>query len=263
MSNVTKAYHKTLPFFEGDEIDIINFRKIYDVFLRCDKKQYSICTDFYNMVFISKVHRVLKNNTYDIDVEIYGGYNGDFDRGVLVFTPSYQESYKNFKYIEVSINKFQDELTHREVLGSVVGLGVKREKIGDILLDEGKAYIICKEEIGRYIVENLTYIGRRKIAIKEAYEIPKIKSSEKEEIRTTVSSLRIDNFVATVTNSSRSVAKELIEKEKVLINHSVVKNFSKELQEEDVVTVRGFGRFYFKKCIGKSKKGKFIVVYHK
>lgn len=245
--------------FENEE-DCLNARKIFDSYLRARDKYYSVCSDFYNPIFLGKVYKYFNQNSDDIKVKLFGGYDG-FERCFITFTPLYIEEVQNFSYIKIHINKFQKELKHRDILGAIVGLGLTREKIGDIIIKEGVAYVVVKTDILDFILENLTYIGSQKVVISQTKNIQDIIKKDLTEKTVTLASLRIDNFVASSTNLSRSKVKELIESEKVFVNYVVVNNFSKELKEGDIITIRGFGRFYFKKCTGQSKKGRLIVKY--
>ncbi len=248
-----------IKIFE-DEEDILNSRKIFDLYLKCRDKYYSVNTSFYNPIFLGKIYSYFKYNNDDIQVNVVGGYD-EAERCVITFTPNYIEEVNPFSYIKIDINKFQNQLKHRDVLGSVIGLGLTREKIGDIIIKDNYCYVIVLSEIKDFILDNLKYIGRQKISLCEVFNIDHIIKKEKVEKTVTLSSLRIDNFIAKVTNLSRSNVKEIIEQEKVFLNFNVLTNFSKEIQENDIVTIRGYGRFYFKKCTGQSKKGKFVVKY--
>ncbi len=245
-----------------DEVDKLNSRKIFDCYINSCEKFYSDYTDIYNSIFLNKVYNYLKNNREGVSVSMVGGYE-EFERGCIVFTPKDMEEALPFSYLYMETNKFQKPLVHKDVLGSLIGLGIKREKIGDILFFENKCYIIILSDIKKIVLDNLTHIGRQKIVIKESDSILEYKVKEKESFSISLASLRLDNFVAGVTNLSRAKVKELIEKELVFINHNQCLNFSKELQKDDIITIRGFGRFYFKGELGVSKKGKIIIRYEK
>ncbi len=251
---------KEIANFFQDEEDILNARKIFDNYLKARDKHYSTHSDFYNPIFISRICSFFELNTDEIKVSINGGYNGA-ERCIVTFTPNYVEDVLPFSYIQIEINKFQKELKHRDILGSIIGLGITREKVGDIILKENYAYVVVLTKISNFIIDNLKYIGRQKVVVSNVSSIDAIIKKELIEKTVTISSLRIDNFVAKVTNLSRSEVKKLIEQEKVFVNFNVLLNFSKVLSSGDVVTIRGFGRFYFNCVTGQSKKGKYIIKY--
>ncbi len=191
-----------------------------------------------------------------------GGLNYN-ERNVLIFTPEYIEEEQPFSIIKITTNKFQKQLTHREVLGSVLGTGIAKEKIGDILFNDDECYIIILKEIEKYLLDNLEYIGNRKITPKKVKTVGYNFYDKKEDISTTVASNRIDVIVASMTNLSRTKVKELIESEKVFLNFVGCTNFSKELEKGDILSIRGHGRFQIIDFTGFSKKGKLILKYNK
>ncbi|MFV0519079.1 MAG: YlmH/Sll1252 family protein [Lachnospirales bacterium] len=245
-----------------DEDDKINSRKIYDTYLKTEEKFYSDYSDIYNNIFLNKVGDFLKGISIDVNISLYGGYNG-FERGCVVFTPVGVEEVNPFSYLTIETNKFQNPLKHKDVLGSLLGLGIKRNKIGDILFFESKCYIVVLKDIEEFVLDNLTQIGRQKIKVVSCQNIEEFNTKELESVRISLSSLRLDNFIAGVTNLSRNKVKELIEKERVFLNHNICLNHSKEISINDIVTIRGYGRFYYKENFGVSKKGKIQIRYEK
>lgn len=140
-------------------------------------------------------------------------------------------------------------------------LGVVREKIGDILVKESGADVIVMPEIVKYLLTNLSELTRlRKADIKEI----QINELEKVEIKTKeyniiVSALRLDNIIAELAKTSRMQAKELINQERVFVNFKNEIKQTKLLNEGDLISIRGKGRFKISEIIGNTQKGRYIL----
>ncbi len=194
-------------------------------------------------------------NIKDINVFYDGGFlNADTLRAII--TP-YEVEKSDFKIIVYNIkyNKKFYEIGHRSILGSLMALGIKREFIGDIVLNENGAYFACGEEISEYIKDNLKFIGKAPVElIKEEKTIENIvKYALKVEF---LSSLRLDVFIAAAYNLSRSEAHEYIVNGLVYINHVLILNPSEAIKLQDEISVRGKGRCKLKEIGGHSKSGR-------
>ena len=151
---------------------------------------------------------------------------------------------------------------HRDVLGALMGLGVKRQKIGDIVLGE-ISYFAVKEEIAEYVMENLLTIGRHPVRLEPMKaEIPE-KEHEFSYRSTTVSSLRLDCLISDIAKLSREKAKMLILAGKVKVNHFEDTNYKKQLSVGDVVSVSKKGRFVLEEVEGTTKKDRIKIIIKK
>ncbi len=152
-------------------------------------------------------------------------------------------------------------LTHRDVLGAVMGLGIERELIGDILPAADTAKIICDVKIADFIVNNLTMIGAVGVKTSPSH-LAEIAAREErtKEIRATVASLRLDSIVAAGFGISRSRAAEDIAADKVKLNWQSAASASKTIKEGDVLSMRGRGRVEVTEVRGPTKKGRTVVV---
>lgn len=151
--------------------------------------------------------------------------------------------------------------SHREYLGSVMQTGLNRNRIGDIIVHEAEAYIVVLKENSKYIVDFLKGITRfSKASIEEIdYTEIKVKEPKFEEITAVISSMRLDNIVSELAKVSRSKAEELLSDEKVFVNAKCETKDSKIIKENDVLAIRGKGKFIINKVVGSNKKGKTIV----
>ena len=155
--------------------------------------------------------------------------------------------------------KFADALTHRDFLGALMNLGIERDQIGDIAVRDNEAYIFATDKMADYICEKLDKVKHTNVKCEITDNIPdgELYRCENEEI--IVSSVRIDCVIAGVFKLSRNEAQNLIESEKVFVNSRAVISVSKELCENDVVSVRGYGKFVFSGEKSRTKKGRIVI----
>ncbi|MBQ7134204.1 MAG: hypothetical protein IJO20_06875 [Ruminococcus sp.] len=159
--------------------------------------------------------------------------------------------------------KKEFKLTHRDFLGSLMALGIKRETLGDILTFEGYSIVFVKADIAQYIMSEVTKIGRVGVSstVQDIGEINFV--PEYEMIDLTISSLRLDVLVSALCNLSRDKSQSLIKADLVSVNHRITDNVSAILKTRDVITIRKYGKFMFTEENGFSKKGKVrITVKH-
>ena len=159
--------------------------------------------------------------------------------------------------------KFAEEISHRDVLGTLMGLGVERAKIGDILVDSGTAHVFCHEDIAPYLLGQLTRIRRTTIKAcqvepMEAHLAPKTELCEG-----IVTSNRLDGIVACLLKVSRSQASQMIRGGKVFLNHKECLQIARECKEQEIISIRSAGRFRFMGCKGETRKGRAKIQYEK
>lgn len=153
---------------------------------------------------------------------------------------------------------------HKDYLGSLMGLALKREALGDIVLPEdqpGTAYVFALEPAAQLICRELFQAGHTELttALLPLEEVPQFPQAEREVRSATVSSLRLDAVLAAMLRCSRGQAAELITAGRVEINHLPADKPHAPVYEDDVFTVRGKGRFRLTALPGKSKKDRSII----
>ena len=163
------------------------------------------------------------------------------------------------KYFKVTNRSKFKELEHKHYLGTIMSLGIKRELMGDLIVEDDSCYGIVSEEIFDFLVDNLKEVGRNPVTVEEVdrSQVPSLKF---EELVDSVSSVRLDNIVSVMINNSRSKGLELIETGEVSVNYVVDKEKNSSLKEGDIVTIRKKGKFIFEKILGENKKGKIRVL---
>ncbi len=191
-------------------------------------------------------------------LSLYGGYGGA-ERVVARFSPTdtcWEEPWPiAFVRAEPVAGKFAGRLAHRDFLGALMGLGVKRGVIGDILVSGGAGHIVCLKNIAPFISENLTEVGRENIRCSILETLPELAVPLPESRRVVVASERLDALAAGVYNLSRSEAKALFDAEKVFCNGRLCEA-AHDAGEGDIISVRGFGRFIYRRTDRETRKGR-------
>lgn len=202
----------------------------------------------------------------------HGGYEGA-ERTCPVFFTEYctEETIKEtpslaeVTYVKAELDSFNKgaEISHRDVLGSLMGLGIERDSVGDISVNEGNAVFIVKEAIAPFIAESLAKIGRYPVKVTLHSHMEIEKKEDFEEGFDTVASLRLDAVVASLFSTSRSISAEAIEAGLVAVNGAGTKKCDLTVNEGDKISFRGRGRAQLEKIDGLSKKGRTRILYKK
>lgn len=228
-------------------------------------------TDFLDMYQVSLVESFLKKNKIE-QYKLFGGYE-DSERKILITYPeSYTEEMvqKNYeKFLRVVRIELPEEehgkYAHRNYLGGIVKLGLKREKVGDILVaNEGADIVVVSDfaEVLEKELPSLTRFENSKISITEISNLKK-KEIKIENIEIIVPSLRLDNIVSDLARTSRSKASQIIAQERVFINGKNETKVSKQVKLGDIITIRGKGRFIIKDFKGTTRSGRTVVLIEK
>lgn len=198
----------------------------------------------------------------DVSLQLWGG-NETVERKRAILYPSYYEVTDDdfeLQCFQLTYPSKFITLTHRDVLGALMSLGIKRDKFGDILVRDDIIQFVVASEVANYVLVNLTSIGQAKIKLNtispnELFEVEDVW----DEKVITVSSLRLDVIIAEIYHISRSKAALVIEQKYVKVNWKVVDEASFQVTEHDYISVRKFGRSKLISIEGNTKKGKIRV----
>ena len=226
------------------------FEELYD---RAETRGYAVYSDFLTLaeqdVLLSSVP----------NAELIGGYIAA-ERKIACFGEAYgTEPPCVWIKIAPRQQKFANKLTHRDFLGSLLGLGIKRELLGDIIIYENEGYLYCLESISGFITDSLTQVKRTSVECNAVDAPPETSTSLPDESVMTVASARLDALVSEVFNLSRSQSSELFAAELVFVNARVAKKPAAEPNEGDIISVRGKGRFIYTGAMGETKKGRLRI----
>ena len=241
------------------DIDLKNkMFKLIDKANTCLKNYEAKSTEFMNPFEIKNAMDII-NSESDLKYHSDGGYEGA-ERSVLSIFPFYME-YEDIespiKFIQIDGNfKFRN-VSHKDYLGSILGLGIKREKIGDILIHDDFCQVIVSSDICDYIVMNLTKVATNTVKVKEINR-EDLKTSEKKykDISFTVSSDRLDCVISGIYNISRQESLKYINAERVHLNYEKITSASKTVSSGDLISVRGKGRSEVVEIGGETRKGR-------
>jgi RNA-binding protein YlmH len=224
----------------------------------------SIFSDFLNLneqnLFYGVEHELPEVKYY-----FYGGYP-DSERKILCFcgdNKTTDQAEIPFPITCVKIVprniKFSDCFTHRDFLGAVLNLGMDRSKIGDILVAENQAYLFCNTVISPFICQELYKVKHTMVETSVVSKSSFHYEPKRKELVGTVSSVRLDSVLSVAFHSSRSSFTGLIEGGKVFVNSKVILSNSYLLEENDIVSVRGLGKFLYAGTGHQTKKGRYCV----
>lgn len=195
----------------------------------------------------------------EVFVSFWGGTEQAERKRCLLY-PSYFHPEKadyELAYFELEYPKKFVQIEHRDILGALMNVGLKREKFGDIITDGERFQFILAKEVADFVRLNLEFVGRAKVQLKELEEEHLIRRDvqyDKKDV--TVPSLRLDAVISEGFQVSRSKAKAMIESRLVKVNWKIVDDASFSLMERDVISVRGKGRSVILQTGDLSKKGK-------
>lgn len=191
---------------------------------------------------------------------VFYGIGDDAERRICVFLPGYL-SFDDIKEETLTLIRCQksdrDSLSHRDYLGSLMGLGITRETVGDIYVHGKGADIVVLPEISEFIMTHFAKAGRKEISVSVITHSEIDTELSQGVIKTgSISSLRADCVVAEIWGMSRANAKEAIESGRFLLNGYECKKPDREIEEGDKLNLKGRGKAHFLSLTGTSKKGK-------
>lgn len=193
-----------------------------------------------------------------------GGYDGA-ERALFLFLPDWLDrsdaaSQSPIRCLRAAF-RAEENLTHRDFLGSLMGMGVVREKVGDILVGPDSADILVLETVADFLLGRWTSAGRARLTVAEIdpgyIHIPEARC---EAVRDTVSSLRLDAVASAGFRMARGKAAELVVSGRVQVNWRECTKPDKLLSAGDTVSARGFGKFELAEVGGVTKKGRTSIV---
>lgn len=208
----------------------------------------------------------MSNELGYVSYEVFGG-NELSERQMVRFGSvdnlGYDEKWRiDTIKIEPLIDKFSDVLHHSDFLGALMNLGIERSVMGDIMIKDNKrAYLFCVDSMSDFIIENLTKVKHTNVKcslVKDEEDLSEL-APELVDISLIVASPRFDAIVSAVTKCSRSDSINLFKAKKVLLNGRVCERNSRTLKNNDIFSIRGYGKFVFIEIGNETRKGKIYV----
>ncbi|KRV43035.1 RNA-binding protein [Bacillus sp. TH007] len=200
----------------------------------------------------------------ELGLMFFGGYEEAERKRALIYPDYLAPTIQDFELtcFQVNYAKKFISIEHPNLLGSLIGTGLKRQKFGDLLFSEDNVQFICTSDVADFVRAQLTHVGRAPVSLEEISKADLQPVISKTDIKEdTISSLRLDAVCAAVSRQSRQKAQLLVKNGLVKVNWKVTEDPSFTIGEGDQLSVRGFGRFSLKTIDGKTKKDKFKVTF--
>lgn len=252
-----------------NEEDKLLVSKVLDKLEFVQKKNSIETTDFLDMHQKTVAEKVLKSQKITNYI-CYGGYSNAERVMIIIYPEKLEDVFNNNQYdfnnivkiVKVILpNEMRGKYSHRDYLGAVIKIGLKREKVGDIIVNLDGADLIVSKDISKYIVDSFKELTRfsKSDIYEESIEKLNITEPKTEVLNIIIPSMRMDSIVSELIRTSRSKALEIINAERVFVNSEVITKNSKMLKENDMITVRGKGRFKIIKILNSTKKGNLVL----
>jgi len=244
-----------LEHFKGDEVFV---KKILDYRIQALDHQRMILTPFLNPHEQDIVHKVI--GSHDLQVKANGGLFNAENQRMIICPDFYEIEDSDFQIVVVEVIYHQQfgKLQHKDVLGALMNLGIKRECIGDIY-DDSHIYFACTYQTFPYIQANLKQIKKSKVKLRQVNET--IEIIRQYTTKTFfLSSMRLDKVVSTMFKVPRQVASESIRAGFVKVNHKEVEEVSFLCHNNDMISFKRHGRVKIVDEERKTKQGNFVVV---
>lgn len=205
---------------------------------------------------------VVVGSFQDLEVTFYGGPYAERQRAIIA--PDYfQPEVEDFEIILFEIDYPQKFVTlqHQHVLGTIMSLGIERDQLGDIVVDNRIQFTLTKQ-LESYIILELNKIKGATVKLNALPIKDMIQSVENwHSSETTVTGLRLDVVLKEMIRKSRSISKQLIEKKRVKVNHTIIDSADFQLDKGDLLSIQGYGRAMITDIGGKTKKDKVRISY--
>ncbi|BEP29483.1 YlmH family RNA-binding protein [Helicovermis profundi] len=254
---------------KGLKIDNDNKIIVFNLLDKIERalKSYEIqFSNFLSPDIIQIIKRIEINFSYELRFTYFGGYE-DSEYAIVKIEPLYMDEKKDdfpIYLLKGESNDLNISLSHRNILGSLMGLGIRRDTIGDIVVYDQVFYVFVGKGVSDYLLYNFDRVGRSKITIEQIelseflYKEPEFKLHHK-----VVASLRIDAILAAGFNLSRSESSKLVKSGKVKCNYTIVESISLAVKENDIISCRGNGRIILLEVGRLTKKDRINVLIKK
>lgn len=249
--------YNLLRGYKMEKSDLI-LSQIDDKLDMCEN-QYIITNTYF--LDINQQSSAIKHLSYcnSVKHEFYGGFL-DAERKIIVFIPDYIEDFKETDNPIVALRIDKDNfssLTHRDYLGALMGLGIKRQMIGDIFVDDKGCTIAVLESVSKYIIDNLLSVGRGTVRVTVADSFAEYEKEQHFiEKRCYVASMRVDAVISSAFGISRTMSCDKIRASEVFVNDVIINKPDYKVEFGSKVVIRGKGKVIIKEDAGITKKGR-------
>ena len=197
----------------------------------------------------------------NLEKEIVNKFKGDIN----IFRP-YEEAERIIIYRDlkprVSLFKIitKEKLRHQDIMGSILSLNIKKEVLGDIIVDDNNYYFYILESMNNYILSYFNKVRNINITLEELpLDYLKDYKRKYKEIIVNLKSNRVDLIISKLTGLSRKAVKDMISNKDIILNYQVLTNNSYQFKENDIFSIRGYGKYKYVEIINKTKKNNYLV----
>ena len=257
-------FEKAREKYKNTEYKLV-IAKIIDKYNFCVSKNKIQYSDFLNTSERVIIKRILDEEKIS-NYKFYG-VREEADRAILILYPEklsekmVENNYNNILQILRITLKNDEKYEHRQYLSGILKLGIKREKFGDIIVTEKGADIVVFKEIAQTMLNGLKDLTRFRNSKMELLNVERVTKiiQEYEDMNIIISSLRLDNFVSELAKCSRTKAIEIINSGKVYLNYLNEFKIDKKININDIITIRGKGKFIYYGIEKKTKSDRLLV----
>lgn len=245
----------------GNSEERLLLGRVWDQYDRCHLKNLPAATAFLSPQEQIAARRLLQMlGAAEESYLFFGGYEGA-ERCRLFFLPDWAWEPEEGSIRCLRCTWYQEgSLTHRDFLGSLMGMGLTRESVGDILVSGESADVLVTDTVADHLLTSWDSAGRTHLRVEEVplghIHIPQAKTKT---IRDTVPSLRLDSVVSSGFSLSRGKAAEAIEGGKVQLNWTVCQKAAAEVRQGDTISLRGLGKCTVDEVGKETKKGRIFI----
>lgn len=233
--------------------------RIEDTLFLCERRSTPAFLGFLDEAEQQIARQVLSRT--DVDRYCFWGGYEDAERCILGCFPDYLPPETEAFPLEMLAFRYRSEkaLTHRDVLGTLLAQGIKRETVGDILCADDLIVVFLRDEIAPYIREQIDKIGGVGVKLMEDFDGPLPAARSYVPLQDTIASPRLDAVVKALIRCSREKAAQMIVFGTVSLDHIVLTEVSATVADNSVISVRGYGRFIVDRIGPPTKKGRLIL----
>lgn len=236
----------------GEQDEAFIRRRLEELAQRCDRQGMVCFSDFLSPPEAEWARQYGKKN--GVTVTLNGGYE-EAERRVARFSPD--DGDQPFPITALALTwPRQDAPAHRDILGSVMGLGIMRHCVGDIVLEAERAILFAETVMAGHIKDNLLSAGKARLQVEALDALPALQTAEGQAVRDTVASSRLDAVVAAGFDLSRAKAAALIAAGQVKLKHIPIQRPDAMVGEQDTISVRGYGRLRVEAIGQPTRKGR-------
>ncbi len=245
-----------MPLFHETEQGKLFEAKLKDAVFLADKRNVPQFTCFLDERERDYAESRLKSNK-TVNVVFWGGRDDSERVCAGIYPAGYELSFVDFDIAPVTAIFRKDvELNHRDFLGTLMSIGLKRDVIGDILIENGRCVFFVKRDIEQYVLDQVFKVGGEGVSLTSGCEFPLPEGAKFFEISATVASARLDCVVKALVNTGRDSAAALIKTGRVNLNFNEEYSNSAAVIDGAKISIRGYGKFIIDKIGPQTRKGR-------